>query len=391
MPRRRVAISIDLEWLYKSHLETFAGIMRYAEEFDEWECVMDDFFQDALRRRNRPLPYDGVVGRINAAQARAAKRVGLPVVNIWIGSPAKNLPSVHADPVAIGQMRADHLLELGVRNFASLRIPYDLSSQIEADAFESRVRDEGYPCVTAALDTEAADLKATGNLIYNRQRTQKALTRWLDRWEPPIGVSISVDHMGRQVAQMCAKRNWRIPDQVAIVTGYNEEIICERPAPSLSSVEVGYDRIGYRAAVLLERLMAGEHIPADDLQQRLAPRNIVARVSTDFLAVNDELVAAAMQYISRNYHKPINVDDVADAINTSRATLGRRFREHLRRSVSQEIRRIRLSRARRALVSTDEPIASIARSCGYPWPGQFSRAFQSEHGTTPVKYRRSRR
>ncbi|MEK6237073.1 MAG: helix-turn-helix domain-containing protein, partial [Planctomycetales bacterium] len=151
------------------------------------------------------------------------------------------------------------------------------------------------------------------------------------------------------------------------------------------------DRIGYRAAVLLERLMAGERVPDNELHQRVPPRNIVPRASTDFLAVDDETVISAMLYISRNFHKPIRIDDVARAANTSRATLARRFGEHLRRSVSQEIRRQRLSRARRALASSDEPIASIARRCGYPRPEQLSRAFRSEHGMTPAQYRRNRR
>jgi LacI family transcriptional regulator len=392
MTRRRVAISIDLEWAYKSHMETFAGIMRHAEMSGDWECVMDDFFEDSLRRRRgQPLPYDGAVGRITLAQARAAHRVGIPVVNVWFGSPAKNLPSVLHDSEAMGRMRADHLLELGVRNFATLRIPYDVSSEVQADAFESRVRAEGYPCVTGSLDMEATDLKASGNLVFDRRKTQNALARWLDRWNPPIGVSINTDHLGRKVAQMCARRGWRIPDQVALVAGHNEEIICERPAPSITSVEVGYDRIGYRAAVLLDRLMAGETIPTDELHQKISPRNLVPRASTDFLAVDDPLVASAMLYISKHFEKPITIDNVAEAANTSRATLNRRFSEHLRRSVNQEIRRQRLSRARRALVSSNEPIAAIARRCGYPWPEQFSRAFRSEHNMTPAEYRRSKR
>ncbi|MEK6233979.1 MAG: hypothetical protein N2C14_04645, partial [Planctomycetales bacterium] len=173
---RRVAIVIDLEWAYKSHVDVFAGVMRHAEKSDGWECVMDGFLEGALRgRRRQPLPYDGAVGRINLAQARAARRAGIPVVNVWRGSPATDLPRVLHDSEAIGRMRADHLLELGVRNFATLRIPFDVSSEAEADAFESRVRGEGYPCATGALDTKADDLEASGNLVFDSRRTQKGL------------------------------------------------------------------------------------------------------------------------------------------------------------------------------------------------------------------------
>jgi hypothetical protein len=35
---------------------------------------------------------------------------------------------------------------------------------------------------------------------------------------------------------------------VAMIVGSNEETLCDHPRPSLSSVQMGYERIGYEAA-----------------------------------------------------------------------------------------------------------------------------------------------
>ena len=39
---------------------------------------------------------------------------------------------------------------------------------------------------------------------------------------------------------------------MAIIAGRNEETFCERPRPALTSVEFGYERVGYEAARLIK-------------------------------------------------------------------------------------------------------------------------------------------
>ena len=59
----------------------------------------------------------------------------------------------------------------------------------------------------------------------------------------------------------------------------------------MTSMEFGYERIGYECAKLLQHLMEGGEAPAKPL---LSPSGLVIRESTDFHAVQDELVAAAL-------------------------------------------------------------------------------------------------
>ena len=212
---------------------------------------------------------------------------------------------------------------------------------------------------------------------------------WMNKWEPPIGVFVGPDTVGRQVAQMCIARGWRVPQDVAIITAYNDESICEQPSPSLTSVEVGFDRIGYESARLLDGMMNGERPPKQPIL--LPPVGIVARESTDFFAVDDELVAAALRFIAANSHQPITSEDVAGAVNVLLRTLQRRFNEHLGRPIATEIRRVRLERAKRELAHTDRPVYLIAKESGFGITKRLNDIFRRELGMTPSEFRQQHR
>jgi LacI family transcriptional regulator len=175
---------------------------------------------------------------------------------------------------------------------------------------------------------------------------------------------------------------------VAIVAGKNEEALCEQPRPSLTSIEIGYDRIGYAAAELLGRLMAGHAPPAAAL--RLSPRGLVVRESTDFFAVENTTVAAALAFISANSHRRIGPDDVARAVGAEPRTLQNYFRKAIQRPIATEIRRVRIERAKRELAQGDRPLAVIARAVGFVTLQRLYEVFRRELGVGPGEYRRQR-
>ena len=47
---RRVAISLDLNWGYKRHLEVYAGCQKYADEAG-WDCSINPAAHHMLRRQ----------------------------------------------------------------------------------------------------------------------------------------------------------------------------------------------------------------------------------------------------------------------------------------------------------------------------------------------------
>jgi LacI family transcriptional regulator len=384
---------LELEWPYKRHAGIFAGAQQYAEE-QGWESTIDEFVAQKLPpRRTKLLPYDGVISRASKQLAQRAGRLGLPVVNVWVGSPVRQqLPGVFTDFAAIGQMRAEHLLARGLRRFAAFGTG-DYGSRLELAAFQATVREAGFPCMTAGVSVNALQSYAAW------QKSEQSIDASMQQWQLPIGVFAGYEFTGRQVAQMCRHRGWRVPFDVAIVAGQNEETLCERPHPSLTSVECGYERIGYQAARLLDRLMdekqkgkRGKRKKENEAPEHilLPPVGIVARRSTDFHAVDDETLQSVLRYVNENLKKRLTIDELADVVGISRSTLTSLFRENLGRGVAAEIKRLRIERVKRALTGSDQPIQQIAHEVGFGSPRTLNDAFRSEVGCTPREYRKQR-
>jgi LacI family transcriptional regulator len=374
---------LDLKWPYKRHTGIFAGTQQYAQE-QGWESIIDEYADDTLSaRHSKAVPYDGIIARATRKLAQRAARLHVPLVNVWFSSPVwKMLPGVFADYPASGRLRAEHLLARGLRRFAGLTDYNERGMAQEMKAFAGTLAESGYAC-----SIEKIPLDASSSLKHWR-RTERTIAAWMDGWKLPIGVYVGGESDGRMVVQMCRNRGWRVPEDVAIVTGWNEEALCEHLRPTLTSLEVGYERIGYEAARLLDRLMSGERPPPEPIL--LPPRSIVVRESTDFFAVDDPLIAAALRFIAANSHTDIGPGDVARAVTAETRTLQRRFRKYLDRPIATEIRRVRVERAKRELAQSNRPLKEIARNAGFGKAMRMYEVFRRELGVTPSQYRRQR-
>jgi LacI family transcriptional regulator len=159
--------------------------------------------------------------------------------------------------------------------------------------------------------------------------------------------------------------------------------------PSLSSVDVYNERVGYEAGRLMSRLLQGHEPPATPLL--IQPRGIASRQSTDTFTQKDEYVASALRYIWRMSHQSISVEDIIKHVNCSRRTLENRFRQHRGRTPLEEIQRARIERVKRRLVETDRSIAQIAQDCGFVYIAQLNAAFRKHTGMTPGQFRKQAR
>lgn len=380
---RRVALMLDLQWPYKRHSEIHAGIQRYAEERG-WVTIIDEFAHDTLRhKRGNADRYDGIVARANHLLARRAVKLGVPVVNVWPSSPARRLvPGVVPDSTATGRLLAEHLLARGFRTFATLTSPKNVDNELEVREFTRLVREAGFDCASALVPQDPH------RDVAHWRKTERLIARAMDGWEPPVGVYVGQEVCGRLVVQLSQRRGWCIPRDVAIIAGKNQETLCERPRPSLTSVEIGYDRIGYAAAELLDRLMDGQEPPDDPI--RLTPHGLVVRESTDFFAVDNDVVAAALTYIAANSHRRIGPDDVARAVGAETRTLQNYFQKTLKRPIATEIRRVRIERAKRELARGDRALAAVARDVGFGTIQRLYEVFRRELGMSPGAYREQR-
>jgi LacI family transcriptional regulator len=381
-PRRRVAVMLELGWPYRRHMDVFLGTQRYAQARNKWECVVDEFADRLLRPGGSG--YDGIIARADTRLAERARRAGIPLVNVWHNSPAEYVSAVFPDYNRAGALAAEHLLGRGLRRFVCvMHRPYRTHRTL-LQGFHNTLNAAGYECTVCAAGTGHV---ARGERTW--ARFQVTLDRWLASWQAPVGVFVAFnDFTARYLVSACRQAGRRVPEEVAVVVADNDLPICLQPPPSLTGIDLQYERVGFEAARLLDRLMKGGRPPAAPV--RVSPTGVVGRQSTDFFATDDDLVVAAMRFIAGHLAEPIGVGRVAAAVHASRRTLERRFREAAGRSVFAEVRRLRLERAQRMLLDTDLPIKQIARSSGLGSNMQMYQVFMRFLGTSPSNFRDSR-
>ncbi len=387
----KIAIVLDLHWPYKRHTGIYAGAFRYAQQH-HLDLVIDEHpFTRFRKTSKKDFPYAGMIGRATPSLFQKTSHHGIPLVNVWMNSPVRQLlPGVFPNYAAAGQIRAEHLIELGIKNFVALGCDDDLGYELEAEAFEGLLKELGYECSTMTIPNCYAGDGTSWHHV------QHLLATWLNSWELPIGVFVSSEILARLIIPMCLSRGWNIPKDVAIIAGTNEPTLCKSPRPTLSSIEFGYERIGYQAAEMLHQslLTSGNttaHSDTPPEHRWIPPVELIPRDSTDFYSAHDESVAKALEFIARNFHLSISPIDVSKAVHTELRTLQRRFGEQLDRPISAEIRRVRIERAKRELVQSQSKLSEVARKAGLGSAMHMYDVFRRELGITPSEYRKQRR
>lgn len=98
-------------------------------------------------------------------------------------------------------------------------------------------------------------------------------------------------------------------------------------------------------------------------------------------ALFDEAVAI----IEAEYDRPLDLDDVAYRVATSRRQLQRAFSECGDTTFRTYLAEVRMRRARELLAEGATPVAEVGRSVGYRQPAQFSKAFRRAYGAPPSR------
>lgn len=102
-------------------------------------------------------------------------------------------------------------------------------------------------------------------------------------------------------------------------------------------------------------------------------------------------VRAAIQFIHENYQRQrVTVNDIASAINISRAECFRSFKSIVKQSPIDYLNEYRISMAEMLLTTTDRTVKDISQMCGFSTPSYFIREFKKRYGLTPKKYRQTR-
>ncbi len=354
------------------------GIVNYVRLHHPWSFYWEP------RGMGQPAPVsdwrpDGIILRDSE---RLDEMLAYRVPTVVVGHSKEQVPGVVniiTDSDRIGRMAAENLLACGLKHFAFCGFGNRPWSRARLEAFTEQLRKDNY----AVLEFESDEKSG----LNGWQEELTRLAAWLISLPKPVGIMGCNDDRAQQVIEACKLAGVRVPEQAAVIGADNDELVCDLADPPLSSVAINFERAGYEAAAVLARLMNGERL----LQPRIDvhPTFVVERRSTSMTAVDDTQLATALQFIRSHSRRPLQVDDVVRAAGLSRRVLEKRFRRVLRRSVLEEIRRVRIAEISRLLVDTDASILFIALNTGFTGIEHIARYFRAAVGLSPSEYRRS--
>jgi len=377
---RRPQVALIVETSLASGRDILSGVARYVREHGPWAIYHEPrSLEEMVPRWLKRWQGDGIIARIQNRQiAKAVAEVGLPTVDVLGVVPDCGFPLVHVDDEAIGRSGAEHLLERGFCRFGFVSIEGEIWSQRRAMAFANRVGQRGYQCDKLQIARRSAK---SGSW----ERYEAELAKWVERLTKPAGVMIASDQLGTALLEACRRAGTNVPDDVGVIGVDNDEPLCQVSDPPLSSIWPNHAQVGYEAARLLDAMLQGQPPPPAPVY--LSPGKVVTRLSTNTLAVEDRVVAAAARFIREHASDGINVEDVVRETAVCRSVLQRRFKDVFRRTIHDEIVSARLARAQELLRETDLPLLTIAEKSGFRHQEYMGAVFKQRLQTTPARYR----
>ena len=100
------------------------------------------------------------------------------------------------------------------------------------------------------------------------------------------------------------------------------------------------------------------------------------------------IVTEAQLYMQENYRKKISLQELAYVCAVNQYHLIRLFRKYVGVTPYQYLLRVRISRAKLLLVSTDKTVSQIGEEVGFEDDSTFIAAFRKLTGATPLRYRK---
>jgi LacI family transcriptional regulator len=305
---------------------------------------------------------DGLlVFRYTPAEAAAWKKAGIKVVNLSSEQPVKGpvFPRVTMDNLAAGSMAADHLLGLGLVDFAYLHDPGRTYSLERLEGFRGRLRERGRDCRVLEIPSSKFPLK-----IRARQNEQMAW-RLVAGLPTPCGLFAKDDISSVLAIRALKQAGLRIPEDVPVLGVSDDIVYCLATKPALSSIRFPGKKLGLAAAGLLHQMMSGEAVPPDT-RICIKPPGVTVRESTGCVELADPVVTRAMNFIRKQpLATPIDTETLCLEIGASREQVRQRFRATLGSTLKREIDRVRCERVTELLRRTDWTVEYLAEQSGF--------------------------
>lgn len=379
MAKQRVAIVSRAETIYEQAF--LRGARRYQSEHPAWNALFMRDRQGLFIGGTALLECDGVILQHYSEQTvRRTLRMGQPVIYSAYGT-FTGCPSVMNDQRGFSRVAVDYLAGLGLKRLGYFWDGTANTSDIRADAFREACDAKGI-----RGDVFIEGRRQRGRKAWSLQTQLSDLGDWLAERSPGVGFFTHDDVHAERAVQACRLAGLRIPEDVAIVTASEDAEYCELADPPLTQIRTDASRHGYICCQLMDKMLRGQ--PVENRPHLIEPYPPIERASTDLQRTRDPLVASMLRWIDEHVGEELTTERVLQQARVSRNTLDARFRAALGRSVSKEVRRVKLQRAKDLLRDTDLPLVEIVVRCGLADTPQLCRWLKSDTGQTPQSYRR---
>jgi AraC-like DNA-binding protein len=204
---------------------------------------------------------------------------------------------------------------------------------------------------------------------------------------------VPVAYLTAQIAlglagELARRLGLRVPEDVAVV-GSDDTDLSLASEPTLTSVLLNLERIGFEGMSVLMKLIAGEPRPAPTIRLRCADLHVRESTGNRRPEICD--IASALTCIQEHACRGITVGEVIrQTQRVSRVTFHRRFLETVGQTPAQAIRERQLQEVRRLLASTELPITMVSELCGFSSAKVFARSFREAEKVTPRDYRKAK-
>ena len=106
------------------------------------------------------------------------------------------------------------------------------------------------------------------------------------------------------------------------------------------------------------------------------------------ISKSNKTIYSAALFINRNFKNAISLETLALETGYSKNYFSKLFNDAFGMGINQYITQVRLSHAKKMLISTKETVTDVGYTSGFPSFTTFSREFKKKFGITPSEYRK---
>ena len=355
-----------------------SGVFDFVNAGHDWNIQFVQNPAELTPRFIRKAVRDGVDGIITGFREWTdglpeLENSTLPVV--FTDYPKNEVPKskrnnflIRNDDISIGREGARHLRSRGMfRSYAF--IPTKTRTRW------STLRERGF----------RLQLGESG-IIPKKFRPDHDLVKFLADLPKPTAIMTATDYRAVQVIEACRAAKLSVPEQIAVVSVDNDELLCNTSRPTISSIHPDHEGLGRIGAEILDRMMSGRKFPKNT-PTHVKSIGVIERDSTRVVPPAGYIIREALAFIRSDAVKGIGVEDVVRHVGVSRRLLYLRFRQMHGKSIYETIIDTRLAAAKHKLSETNLPLARIAADCGFGSANRLSHAFFERFNAYPSYFR----